>query len=224
MHTTIRSIAGWICTAALWTAHPAAGEERLPLRVKLVATRHVRERSHEIERARAEASRIFDASGVDLVWLDGQNGTDDQGVIVVLSGTAIDRFNRTAALGAAMHSGSGRAYVFCDRVDLFARRHQVDAGRVLGHVLAHELGHLLLEDMPHSPNGLMRADWYTSEADQMRVGALRFGSAEGRAIREVLRRPPARYCLQPPNCVTSMAPSVATGSQTKPLTHSPVSS
>jgi hypothetical protein len=54
---------------------------------------------------------------------------------------------------------------------------------VLGHVVAHELGHLLLGRGTHSAAGLMRADLDTNLAVQ---GRLLFTDAEARAIRAAL--------------------------------------
>jgi hypothetical protein len=48
--------------------------------------------------------------------------------------------------------------VFYDRVQQISRQ-TVNEGMVLGHAIAHELGHLLLGVDAHSPEGLMRAHW-----------------------------------------------------------------
>ena len=51
------------------------------------------------------------------------------------------------------------ATVFSDRVRAAAERVGVDAGIVLGRVMAHEVGHLLLGIDYHGANGVMRAEW-----------------------------------------------------------------
>jgi hypothetical protein len=74
------------------------------------------------------------------------------------------------------------ATAFSDRVADAATRVGVDAGTLLGLVIAHELGHLLLGSGYHGGTGVMRADWpkdrhgepwrfSTGEAARMRQAA-----------------------------------------------------
>lgn len=51
------------------------------------------------------------------------------------------------------------ATVFSDRTDEAASRAGVDRGTLLGRVMAHEVGHLLLGTGYHGDAGLMRAEW-----------------------------------------------------------------
>ncbi len=51
------------------------------------------------------------------------------------------------------------ATAFSDRVDDAATRVRVDAGTLLGLVIAHELGHQLLGSGYHGWTGVMRGDW-----------------------------------------------------------------
>jgi len=51
------------------------------------------------------------------------------------------------------------ATVFSDRIEKAAVRAGVDAGTLLGRVMAHEVGHLLLGVDYHGASGLMRAEW-----------------------------------------------------------------
>ena len=51
------------------------------------------------------------------------------------------------------------ASVFADRIGVAAQRVSVDAGTLLGRVMAHEIGHLLLGIDYHGAAGVMRADW-----------------------------------------------------------------
>jgi hypothetical protein len=57
-------------------------------------------------------------------------------------------------------SGIGSlATVFGDRVSATAKELRISGGTLLGRVIAHELGHLLLGTTAHSANGLMRSHW-----------------------------------------------------------------
>jgi hypothetical protein len=51
------------------------------------------------------------------------------------------------------------ATVFSDRIEHAATRVGVDPGTLLGRVMAHELGHLLLGRGYHGDAGVMRAEW-----------------------------------------------------------------
>jgi hypothetical protein len=60
------------------------------------------------------------------------------------------------------------AMVFLDRVLSLARRTGIDPGRLLGRVIAHEIGHLLLRTTSHSRTGLMREVWTDEELTRNR--------------------------------------------------------
>ena len=51
---------------------------------------------------------------------------------------------------------TGRAYILTPRVAAVAARHRRDFDRLLGRVIAHEVGHLLLPPHSHSASGIMR--------------------------------------------------------------------
>lgn len=63
---------------------------------------------------------------------------------------------------ANLERGSTRgrlATLYWDRIASAAARVGIAAGPLLGRVLAHEVGHVLLGTQDHSAAGLMRADW-----------------------------------------------------------------
>src|SRR5918999_2066489 len=75
------------------------------------------------------------------------------------------------------------ATLFSDRIDAGAARIGVDAGALMGLVMAHEVGHLLLGIDYHSENGVMRADW--PDALLNRSGEqLRFSKLEADRMRQ----------------------------------------
>lgn len=74
------------------------------------------------------------------------------------------------------------ATLFSDRIDQAAARIGVDAGALMGFVMTHEIGHLLLGVDYHSENGVMRADWPDAVLD--RSGRqLRFSTLEAARMR-----------------------------------------
>ena len=48
------------------------------------------------------------------------------------------------------------------------------AGRILGSVIAHEMGHLLLGSSAHAISGIMRARWESAELHRIAMGTLMF--------------------------------------------------
>jgi len=80
------------------------------------------------------------------------------------------------------------ATIFADRVHALAATAGVDAGEVLGRVIAHEVSHLLLGTHDHGPHGLMRGEWKASELAERRASDWVLSSVESRRIRQALRR------------------------------------
>jgi hypothetical protein len=79
------------------------------------------------------------------------------------------------------------ATAFSDRIASAATRVGVEAGTLLGLVIAHEVGHLLLGSGYHSWNGVMRADWpdalINHDGEQWR-----FSTLEAARMRQVANR------------------------------------
>jgi hypothetical protein len=75
------------------------------------------------------------------------------------------------------------ATVFSDRIGSAASRVRVDAGTLLGLVMAHEVGHLLLGSDYHSQRGVMRADWQDGLLNHM-SDEYRFSTLEAARMRQ----------------------------------------
>jgi hypothetical protein len=113
-------------------------------------------------------------------------------IVMIVSGMDAGRIARSDqdAMGFAVRDSTaagrvGMAFVLFDRVEDSASSHHVSISRVLGQVIAHELGHLLLPVNSHSKRGIMRAVW------NLRSGLLEyFTTAQAQTIqrRLALRR------------------------------------
>ena len=68
-----------------------------------------------------------------------------------------------------------------------------DTACILGHVVAHEIGHLLLPRGPHSPSGIMRA-WLDRQLAAL--GGLFFTADQAQDIRTKLAAPEAALAYQ----------------------------
>jgi hypothetical protein len=77
------------------------------------------------------------------------------------------------------------ATVFSDRIHGAATRVDVEPGTLLGRVIAHEVGHLLLGNGYHSDDGVMRGEW-SDELLARTGGEWRFTRVEAARMQRVL--------------------------------------
>jgi hypothetical protein len=73
--------------------------------------------------------------------------------------------------------------VFYDRALELHADWNVSLSDILGNVMAHELGHLLLGSNSHSGAGIMRAHWQGEELHRLSRGNLRFTSEQSNHMR-----------------------------------------
>ena len=75
------------------------------------------------------------------------------------------------------------AKVMWNRVLQYAKAFDLPATKVLGNVIAHEIGHLLLGTGEHSHGGIMKARWSGSEKTALAGGRLAFQGHEAAKMR-----------------------------------------
>jgi hypothetical protein len=81
--------------------------------------------------------------------------------------------------------GSGcYSSVFFEPAEELHARLYVNLGTLLGHVVAHELGHLLLGTNAHSDTGIMRPHWNERDLANAAKGELVFTRAQSQTMRE----------------------------------------
>ena len=68
------------------------------------------------------------------------------------------------AISGATEARGRIAYIFYDRIERIAVSQHMPVARGLGHVMAHEVGHLLIGVNSHSDQGLMRPNWNPGES------------------------------------------------------------
>ena len=164
--TTSAAALALTATATLLTAGPAAAAEAdLPGTIVLHVEDYARLRPAHLAGAQQLASKIYAAAGIRLAWRGpGSASLDREGLhlqVVLLSEKMTER--KTSAEGTGLMvvgqatRDTGRAYVFAQRVSKVAASYDRPLASVLGRVIAHEVGHLLLHRHSHSKNGIMRA-------------------------------------------------------------------
>jgi hypothetical protein len=149
-------------------------------------------------RAKTQTVRIFEEAGIQLKWFDARRGrrpcqlpsTNDYFVVVVATTSPKGWTNRDA-MGAAPEK-TKRAYVFYDAMQQFIRGFRriegkdATTGIILGYIIAHELGHLLMPENAHS-SGIMSPQWRYEEWKQAVAGTLRFDPDHASMMRDQIQ-------------------------------------
>jgi hypothetical protein len=144
--------------------------------------------------------RIFAQAGINVLWrhlrLDlpdkpsVSRGEDSAPrlFIRILPRAMSDRLEqRSEAIGAAYATDDNEGFiasVFFDRLESLRGDLNCSRATILGHVIAHELGHLLLGLNSHSESGIMSANCrINDQIVRMRAGSLYFSADEAARIR-----------------------------------------
>ena len=149
-------------------------------------------------RAERRVTLILRDSGVQPEWLDCTladrpspcSGAASPGSLAVQIVHGTTKM-RDEIFGAAFlgEDGIGRQTdVFYDRLNELHRDWSIELPELLGNVMAHEIGHLLLGFHAHSLTGIMRPVWSSSELWQAQRGALLFSPQQSKLIRQRLER------------------------------------
>ena len=112
-----------------------------------------------MKEAERVASDVYRRAGIEIQWVEPSTyeGATRLYVNVLSQEMAAPYYASDETVGFAI-PGSRAANVIYERVRQAARRRHVASGVLLGYVIAHELGHLLLPAHSHSSSGLMRPD------------------------------------------------------------------
>lgn len=141
------------------------------------------------------ASDILRKAGVDTIWFacSSGEGSHSDADCAKPSGASDLNLNLPIPDGIRLYQRADSVYgftlgkivwVFFDRVKASALEHQLNTAHILGNVIAHEFGHLLLGDNAHSNWGLMRARWSPEQLRAADRGELSFSQIERDRIRE----------------------------------------
>jgi hypothetical protein len=160
------------------------------------------------------ATEIFRKAGVESRWDDSapnseskQRNSTAQGLdnlshiqVDILPSVMAERLGRLGlsndALGLAPGTEPDRqlVYVLYNRVEELGRRQlatriaPASTAQILGHAIAHEIGHLLLNLKSHSDTGIMRGHWGLKDLQDARCGYLLFTPQQAQAMRAEVRR------------------------------------
>jgi hypothetical protein len=162
----------------------------------------------------SEASWVLSEAGVSTTWINCPFSKEPAGAkspcagrlggtrfLVRLTRDHIPQHGSVSdlALGFSHVTSEGGSYatVLMDLVEeLACQQKLVSTGQMLGHAVAHEIGHLVMGVNSHSTNGLMRAGWKANELRAMAERHLLFSKQEGERMR--IRIAMYDYAVQSP--------------------------
>jgi hypothetical protein len=149
-----------------------------------------------LSQARDRATEIMSRSGIKLIWLDcstrAETATASDCSAVSfpshLSVRIVPKFSpvKEQIFGQSFQNADGEgsyALAYYSGIKMFSDATAVSTGKLLGSVIAHEIGHLLLGTASHSHAGLMSAVWQSSEINQVLLGNLLFTGDQGKRMR-----------------------------------------
>lgn len=185
---------GWMLGCALMTRAEDPAPSKRP--IAIVVSNHSDASRQLILEAETDAAEVFDRAGLSVDWINcgreadlssksrcsRQVGPNDLVVRIVPRARTLPQW----VFGVSFVSEGVGAYadVFLDHVKRIQEEHiQISLARVVGHVVAHEVGHLLLGTTAHSRTGIMQANWDTDQLQAIPMGRLLFSPEQGRQMR-----------------------------------------
>jgi len=211
------------------TSRSAAPTE---LKITVRVYNYVKMGSQALAAAEREATEILRRAGIEVEWLDlsdcREGGRTEPPchsplgpaeLILRILARPPDEYQHRAGetFGVALVPLNGSdgvdAAVFLTGVQDFSRISAASSAQILGHLVAHEIGHLLLGLGAHSSIGIMRPGWTAEELDRAARGQLGFTPQQSEKMRAAV----ARRLAQP----RAIGESASPGSVEQPQARNP---
>ena len=161
-----------------------------------------------LAKALSESERIFRRAGIETHWLGcavpgrevetkpsckAKPGATDIQVRILPRKMAQGLMKHHSEFGLAFTAaGDGfgsNASIFYQRVEELSERRHTSKSLLLGHLIAHEIGHLLLGSNSHSRSGIMHVPWNRAQVERASLGTLLFTKQEAKRMgNQVSRR------------------------------------
>ncbi len=167
-----------IVIAAVRMADAAEPENRATLDLQM--RNEARVPAYVLKESQDEVTRIFADAGVMVRWIE----TSPRVIVKIVP--QVLGYDRAASpvMGVAQRTPNGyMAQIFFKQVQDFAYTYEINLGTILAHVIAHEIGHLLLPANAHSPAGVMQPHWGKAMVRDAAQGSLTFTEAQAARIR-----------------------------------------
>jgi len=188
---------GVLLSALICPAGEAAVSEKLGFTITIHVYNYAAVSEKSVARAKEEAERIFRCAGLTALWVEHPVEDGDQGrpggPTAPWDGTHfVLRLLTQSREGLAKYAlGEALSFrianIFMNRVTEHLRVGELSAGQVLGHAIAHEIGHHLLGDNSHGLRGIMVGNWSKQHLRHMSKGDLLFTHQEVTRIQAEVR-------------------------------------
>lgn len=169
----------------------AAAEIGDPIEIRVAIIDRVGVPPSELSSAQLEVERIYRELNISLTWVGAEFTTGERRFaahIVRTPPTAHPKSNEGVlglAPGTKVARGR-RVWAFYNRIRDLAAERGARRSLVLGLVIAHEIGHLLLPHDSHTATGLMSSGWDARALASAEAGLLTFSSHQVALIRSRL--------------------------------------
>lgn len=202
--TVKQEIRSWLALSAVLAA--ALGAEDPSLKITGAIYNYAAIPFGVLAQTKTEAARILHCARIDIQWLDCPLSPRDSDrfpacpvepgptmlVLRIQSQSMADRLRQVeGSFGFALLSDDGSfamvANIFAHDAEQLARRCGMCQGVILGHVVAHEVGHLLLGPGSHSTSGMMHDSWRVKELEVIAQGRMVFTPTEAKSLRANIR-------------------------------------
>jgi hypothetical protein len=132
------------------------GEKREMLHMTVTVYDYAGVPADVLSKAKAIAGDVYRQAGIDVEWVEPSGGPVAPGFYVNLIPSVEASLTLTREAVGFAAPESLEATVIYDRIRAIGRDRRISKGLLLGYVMAHEIGHLLLPAHSHSNSGLMR--------------------------------------------------------------------
>jgi hypothetical protein len=183
------------CSLMFAAACFAAGEQFGPL-VRVSVYNEAQVAPAMLESAEATGTAVFERAGLKVQWLNcglaKESAAEAQSCGEARFPTHVQlrilersRGLREFTLGLSFLDVNGRGCysdIFFAELQAISEKTRESSANILGHVMAHEIGHLLLGTNSHSALGLMKARWDAAELKRAGRGELLFTAQQAKTM------------------------------------------
>jgi hypothetical protein len=173
---------------------PAVDAAEPDLRVVVAILNYAGVPRETMDLAEAQASTIFEKAGVTIEWRE-PHGSESANInppavmpsffVKLLPDSMFPPVRPSpGAFGSALGI---QAYVFAGRIRQATEEGLISFPRTLGHIMAHELGHVLLGEKSHAFGSIMTPKLGAQEFREMYTGTLLFTPAQAKRMRDRIR-------------------------------------
>ncbi len=137
-----------------------------------------------LAQAQTDASRIFRQGGIAVDWESYQVSQPAPGSVRLIISILPHATAPASSLAMGYAGGVVHATIFWDRIQELAQT-AGSADVILGHAIAHEIGHLLM-GWEHTQIGVMRPKWNKEDIRMAAQGHLPFTHAQAESLRAIV--------------------------------------